>query len=116
MLQRNRSTGAYLFYPRYLHVSGGPGDLEWVEASGEGVIYSCTTVRRRAEPGGDFVIVLVDLAEGPRMLSRVVGENVDDVRIGMRVQTEVVAHSWSSREPDTPTVVFRMMAPEEVAA
>ncbi len=38
MIQRSRSTGAYVFYPRAAAPRTGESDLEWVEASGDGVV------------------------------------------------------------------------------
>ena len=47
MIQRSRSTGRYVFYPRLLIPGTGETDLEWVEASGMGTIYSITVSRWR---------------------------------------------------------------------
>lgn len=89
MIQRSVSTGAYVFYPRPFIPGTGETDLEWVEASGEGTVYSTTTNRRSPEKGGTFNIALIDLAEGPRMLSRIVGIASEDVKIGMKVRARI---------------------------
>jgi hypothetical protein len=89
MIQRSKSTGACVFYPRVAAPGSGAADLEWVEASGEGVVYSTTVVRNRPEKGGDYNVALIDLAEGPRMMSRVVDIDPADVRIGMKVRARV---------------------------
>ena len=89
MIQRSRSTGAYVFYPRPFVPGSGETDLEWVEASGEGVVYSTTVNRRSPDKGGSFNVALVDLAEGPRMMSRVVGVAPEEVRIGMKVRARI---------------------------
>jgi uncharacterized protein len=89
MIQRSRSSGAYVFYPRVAEPRTGATDLEWVEASGCGTVYAAT-VQRNRPPTSDTSIVLVDLDEGPRMLSRVEGIAPDAVRIGMRVQARIV--------------------------
>ena len=89
MIQRSVSTGAYVFYPRPFIPGSGETDLEWVEASGEGVVYSTTVNRRSPEKGGTFNIALIDLAEGPRMLSQVVGTAPEDVAIGMKVRAKI---------------------------
>jgi uncharacterized OB-fold protein len=39
-------------------------------------------VRLRPEDGADYNIALIDLAEGPRLMSRVVDSAPQDVRIG----------------------------------
>ncbi len=89
MLQRSRSSGRFCFYPRALEPESGADDLEWVEASGGGTVYSATVIRQRPEKGGDHNVVLVDLDEGPRMMSRVVGIAPDAVAIGMKVRAEI---------------------------
>lgn len=100
MIQRSASTGAHVFYPRTIMPGTGEADLEWVEASGEGTVYATTCNRQRPEKGGDYNIALIDLAEGPRMMARVVGVHADKVAIGMKVKAKVDAIG------DTPAVVF----------
>ncbi|MBP8308444.1 MAG: OB-fold domain-containing protein [Burkholderiaceae bacterium] len=99
MIQRSRASGAYVFYPRVAEPRTGATDLEWVPASGEGTVYATTVMRQRA-PTPSYNLALIDLAEGPRMMSRVEGIAPDAVRIGMKVRARI------SREGDTPIVVF----------
>jgi uncharacterized protein len=99
MIQRSRSTGGHVFYPRVAEPGTGATDLEWVPASGRGFVYS-TTVIRQKPPTPNYNLCLVQLAEGPRMMSRVDGIAPEDVKIGMPVQAKVV------RENDQPLVVF----------
>ncbi len=47
-------------------------------------------MRRKPQAGGDYNVALVDLAEGPRLMSRIDGIAPDQVRIGMRVQARVI--------------------------
>ena len=89
MLQRSASTGVHVFYPRLVAPGTGEADLEWVEASGEGTVYATTVTRRRAAQGGDYNVALIDLAEGPRMMARVVGIAPEDVKIGMKVTAKI---------------------------
>ena len=89
MIQRSKSSGNYNFYPRVMEPGTGVADLEWVEASGDGTVYATTVNRQRPEKGGDYNICLVDLAEGPRMMSRVVGIKPDEVKIGMKVKARI---------------------------
>ena len=99
MLQRNRRTGEFIFFPRTLAPLSGSTDLEWVNASGAGTVYSTTVVRRRQEHGGDYNVALIDLADGPRMMSTVVGIEPGQVRIGMAVRARI--------EPgDPPVLIF----------
>lgn len=103
MIQRSRSTGAYVFYPRVAAPRSGARDLEWVEASGRGTVYS-TTVQRNKPPTPDHNVALIDLAEGPRMLARVDGIPAADVRIGMAVRARIID------EGAGPFVVFEPAA------
>lgn len=99
MLQRSRSSGNFLFYPRVAEPGSGAMDLEWVKASGAGTVYS-TTVIRQKPPKTDYNLALIDLAEGPRMMSRVQNIPPDQVKIGMSVRALVI------REDGRPVVVF----------
>jgi len=99
MIQRSRSTGGHVFYPRMAEPGTGATDLEWVEASGRGTVYSTTTIRQKP-PTPHYNLALIDLEEGPRMMSRVDGIAPEEVRIGMAVTARVV------REGDQSLVVF----------
>ncbi|MBK0400260.1 OB-fold domain-containing protein [Limibaculum sp. M0105] len=89
MIQRSRSNGAHVFYPRVAMPGTGEADLDWVEASGLGTVYATTCNRARPEHGGDYNIALIDLDEGPRMMARVEGIAPDAVTIGMRVRATI---------------------------
>jgi uncharacterized OB-fold protein len=99
MLQRSRGTGAFLFYPRVAMPGTGDTDLEWVEASGEGIVYSTTVVRNKL-PLQDHNVALIDLAEGVRMMGRVVDIDPGAVSIGMKVRAKV------GEIDGTPAVLF----------
>ena len=99
MIQRSRLTGRYIFYPRIAEPQTGSIDLEWVEASGRGTIHAVTVIQRRP-PEPPYNVVLVDLAEGPRMMSRVEGTAPEAVYIGMAVQARII------RDEGQPVVVF----------
>ena len=89
MLQRSKTDGSYIFYPRVINPQNGEADLEWVEASGEGEVYATTATSRRPEQGGDYNIALVTLKEGPCMMARIVGIDPHDVKIGMPVTADI---------------------------
>ena len=88
MAQRDRQTGTVFRYPRSIAPGTGSVDLEWIELSGLGTVYSTTTVGVRP-PAADYNVVLVDLDEGCRMMSRVDGVAPDAVSIGMRVKARI---------------------------
>lgn len=90
MIQKCGACAGHVFYPRLLCPQCGQPALEFVPASGKGVIYSTTVQRRRLEQGGDQSLVLVDLAEGPRMMARVDGMAPGDVRPGLEVEAQII--------------------------
>jgi uncharacterized protein len=89
MIQRSRSSGRFVFYPRVAEPKTGARDLEWVEASGGGTVYAVTVVRNRP-PDADHNVALVDLDEGPRIMSRIDGLPADQARIGLKVKARIV--------------------------
>jgi len=88
MLQRSRSSGRFHFYPRVAEPVTGARDLEWIEASGRGIVHATTVVRPKP-PQQPYNVVLVDLEEGPRVLSRIEGIAPEAVRIGMKVRARI---------------------------
>jgi len=90
LLQRARASGALFFPPRLIEPRSGDGDWEWVEASGLGTVYSVTVINQKP-PAEPYNVVLVDLDEGPRMMSRVDGMPAEAVTIGLRVRARIAA-------------------------
>jgi len=88
-IQRCTACNQHVFYPRVLCPHCGGDQLEWTAPSGRGAVYSTTVVRRKEADGGDYNVALIDLDEGPRMMSRVVGVQPSAVRIGMAVRARV---------------------------
>lgn len=101
MLQRSRSSGKCFFYPRVAEPVTGARDLEWVEASGRGTVHATTVVRVKP-PQQPYNVVLVDLEEGPRVMSRVEGLAPDAVYIGMKVQARI------GSQDERPLLLFDM--------
>ncbi|HEX8592441.1 MAG TPA: Zn-ribbon domain-containing OB-fold protein [Pseudomonas sp.] len=89
MLQRSRSSQRCFFYPRVVEPQTGSTDLEWVAASGLGTVYSATVIRPKP-PAQPYNVALVDLDEGPRMMSRIEGMPAQEVAIGLRVKARIV--------------------------
>lgn len=85
--QRCAGCGAAVFYPRVVCPVCGSADLTWETSSGRGVVYATTAVYRRE--GDPYNVVLVDLEEGFRMMSRVEGAPAEDVAVGARVTLRV---------------------------
>lgn len=89
LIQRSASTGEWVFYPRMIAPVSGATDLEWVEPSGLGTVYA-TTVKRLKPPAENVNIAIVELDEGPRLMTHVQSIPAEDVFIGMRVRAKVV--------------------------
>jgi hypothetical protein len=64
--------------------------LDYVEASGLATVYACTVVRRNRTPAFaarvPYVLALVDLDEGVRLMSNVVDCDPESVHVGQRVR------------------------------
>jgi len=90
LLQRCGACARHVFYPRILCPHCGASALVWKRASGLGVVYSATIVRRRPEEGGAHNIVLIELEEGVRVMSRIDGAGASKIEIGMPVKAKIV--------------------------
>lgn len=88
-IQRCDDCSKHVFYPRVICPHCASGRLRWVEPAGTGTVYSTTVVRRSDDKGGPYNVVLIDLDEGVRLMSRVEGVPPETVRIGMRVRVHV---------------------------
>jgi uncharacterized OB-fold protein len=63
-------------------------NTEWRAASGLGELYSYTVIHRPVDPsrfGEPYVLAVVQLDEGPYMLTNMVECELEDLQVGMRV-------------------------------
>lgn len=108
IIQHCPACGSRQFYPRALCINCG-ADPDWEEASGRGVLYTFTVIRQNgAEPFRDdlpYVVGIVELEEGPRMMGNITGCGVDEVAIGMPLV------AYSVKASDDIGVVFWEPAP-----
>jgi uncharacterized OB-fold protein len=88
MIQRSRTSGRAFYYPRVAEPGTGDAHLEWFAPSGRGVVYSTTVVRTKP-PAEPYNVALVDLEEGPRVTTRVIGIPASEVKIGMNVRAKI---------------------------
>jgi len=72
------------WYPRHL-CPFCFGVTEWETASGDGVIYSYSPMRR-----ANYTIAYVTLAEGPTMMTNIVDADPDKLAIGQKVKLKFV--------------------------
>lgn len=107
LLQRCLSCGHVQHYPRMLCSACWSLDLEWTEAVGHAEVRAFTVVRRPGHPAwtadAPYVIGLVQLDEGPTMMTRIVDLDPEDVHVGQRVLLDT--RVLSDGEPALP--VFR---------
>ena len=89
ILKRCRDCGRHHFYPRALCPHCHSDALEWSDARGTGSIYSYTVARRPAGPAfkadAPYVVAVVELDEGARMMTNIVTDDVESIRISQRV-------------------------------
>lgn len=91
-VQRCDDCAEYVFYPRAICPSCSSRKLTWTPVSGRGQIYSLTIVHRPTnnafKADAPYVVALVELDEGCRMMSNIVEVRADPahVKIGMPVE------------------------------
>ena len=93
LVQRCPSCSTAIHYPRFVCPQCHAHELEWIEAAGTGTIYSFTLTTRGIldyKDCGPYVLALVELDEGPRMMTNIVEADPGELSIGQRV--EVVFH------------------------
>ena len=99
--------GGIVFHPRRHCTHCLSQNLSWKKSKGEGTIYTYSVVRQNYHPAFKqrvpYVIAWIDLDEGFRMLSNVVGvDDVENVEIGQRVRVQWEDHDTVSLPAFTP--------------
>jgi uncharacterized OB-fold protein len=84
VLQKCGACGHFRWTPQILCTRCLSEDFAWTEVSGDGVVYSFTIVRRAPLPAFEapYVLAVVELAEGPLMLTRLIDCAVEAVGVG----------------------------------
>jgi uncharacterized OB-fold protein len=94
VLQHCRSCRQFWFPPSALCRHCLSTDFTWQESEGEGRIYSFVVYHRLYHPAFEadlpYVVALVELPEGPRLLTNIIGTTPDDIRCDLPVH--VVFH------------------------
>jgi uncharacterized OB-fold protein len=105
VMQRCQTCAAVQLYPRRRCVSCGADRLEYVPVTGRGTVYTFSTIYRN--PPSEFIedlpytLAIVELDEGPRLLTRVVDCDPEGIRCDMPVQCVFTRHDGR------PLPVFR---------
>jgi len=91
LIQRCRECGYAYYYPRPFCPACLSASVEWEEASGKGKLYSFV-INHRAAPGfvAPYVIAVVELNEGPRMMTNLIGVEPDPEMVRCEMQVEIV--------------------------
>jgi uncharacterized OB-fold protein len=81
---------AGIYWPRHVCPTCLGTDLTWRPAVGAGTVYACNVMHQPGNPmmadRVPYVLALVDLPEGVRIATNVVGCDPDDVQVGMAVK------------------------------
>ncbi len=89
-LQRCQSCGAFRFPPAPLCPECTALGGEWTKVSGKGKVYSFVVFHRAFHKAFEkdlpYAVAVIELAEGPRLLSNIVGIPPDQVRCDMPVE------------------------------
>jgi uncharacterized OB-fold protein len=90
VMQQCKACTHTIFPPRSNCSNCGSKELLWQPVSGKGVIYTYTIAHRPPHPvlvdQCPLAIAVVELDEGPRMITNVIGCNPNEVKIGMKVK------------------------------
>lgn len=106
-IQRCDSCSRAVFYPRSLCPHCFSDQLSWIVASGKGTIYSYTVAHQAYGPFAPdipFIIALIELEEGVRMMSRILDAPRERVTVGAAVQV-----TFEKVEEDLTLPYFRLL-------
>lgn len=94
MLPKCGDCGRAFFYPRILCPHCHSRNVGWIQASGRGKLYSFEIAYRSFNPAfkiaPPFVLAMVELEEGPRMMSNLINVEADPAVVKCDMAVEVV--------------------------
>ena len=79
-------TKKFIWYPRGISPFTF-GAVEWKQVSGKGKLYTYSVMERASPP---YCIGYVELAEGPKMMTNIVGVDFKDIKIGMDLKVTFI--------------------------
>jgi len=89
-LQRCTACAGYVYYPAYMCPNCASLDLDWTVISGKGRVYSKTYIPEPVSAASGstepLYVALIELDEGPVMMSNIVGPDAASVAIGDAVE------------------------------
>ncbi len=90
LLPKCRACGKMFFFPHDFCPQCLSEDIEWIQASGRGKVHTFSVIER--PPSAPFaedvpyVVAIIELDEGPRMMSNIVDIAPEHVRVDMDVK------------------------------
>ena len=107
-VQRCGACGQLRHYPRPMCPACQSFEVDWVVLSGAGTVHSWTRPHQSALPGFadqvPFTLVTVDMAEGVRVLGRLVDPDLAGLQVGAAVAATVELAASGQPQP-----VFRLL-------
>jgi len=88
-IQRCNACSRAVFYPRAICPHCFSDQLSWIVATGKGIIYSYTVAHQAFGPFAEktpFVVAIVELEEGARMMTHIIDSPRERIAIGKAVQ------------------------------
>lgn len=96
MLPKCNDTGQVFFYPRAVSPFTGSRNLSWVQASGRGKLFSFEILHRAfvrdVKVPLPYILAMVELDEGPRLLSNLINIAPDPKLLKCDMPVEIVYH------------------------
>ena len=106
LIKRCGACGRAHYYPRTFCPHCWSPDVDWEEASGGGTVYTYSIVHQNDLPPFNervpYVAAIVDLDEGPRVMTNVVDCEPESVEVGMAVEV-----TFQTIDTQTTIPVFR---------
>jgi uncharacterized OB-fold protein len=106
LLRHCNACGVDSYYPRPFCPVCWSDDVAWKEASGRGTLYTYSVVTVNDLPPFNervpYVAAIVELEEGPKVMTNVEGVPFDELRIGMPLEME-----FKPISDDVTIAVFR---------
>ena len=106
LVKRCRACRRAHHYPRPFCPHCWSDDVDWEPASGRGTVYTFSTVRVNDLPPFaervPYTVAIVELDEGPRVMTTIVECDPDDVHVGMPVEV-----TWERQTDEFTLAVFR---------
>lgn len=90
LIQRCKQCHTLIHYPRTSCPEDNSNEFDWMKASGKGNVYSYIVSHQAFHPGFaedvPYIAAIIELSEGVRMISNVIGIEPDEIQMGMPVE------------------------------